>query len=220
MTIAQIMAGKDIIKIFVEYTGCDKEKKIKRVKSKYFTSETSYFVLDVLKEKFIKPKPRTKLKIIIYTPDGVYSAMVKILDADVLSRQPIFEVETPKEWKFQQLRFGTRKDIELPVKITFGDDSVLECYTKNISVSGFSLYSQKALLENQKKIPANCEIELLGDALEDGLNNIFNARLKFVRQTLVKDDYFYDGYYLIAFKFFNPPKKQFEKLKKYLLFLD
>ena len=166
---------------------------------------------------FHKPKWRAKATILTYTPEGIYEATVIIRDAVYSQGEILFQVDVPKSWNFKQLRIGSRKPVELPVKIFFPDDIEIEAYTKDISIGGFAIIAKHNLTTVQKNLASTCSIQFPKDLLLNFPDGKLEASIKYVRSKLITDDYELANHSVISFKFLNLNIEQKTILKSYLV---
>ncbi len=166
---------------------------------------------------FHKPKWRTKADIIAYTPEGVYETKVIIRDATYSQSEILFEVDIPKTWNFKQLRAGSRKKVELPLKIKFPDSVEIEGTTKEMSIGGFSILAKHNLTSVQKSFPSVCNIQFPKELLINFPDGQLETEVKYVRHKAITDEYDLDGYSVISFKFLKLTEDQKMVLKSYLM---
>ena len=211
-----ILSSQDVVKLIINYTDGNGLKRKDLVTTHYSDKKRCYFLCSY-PTNFKKPRWRAKAEIITYTPGGVYKTTTIIRDASISKGQLMIEVDLPKTWEFKQLRAGTRKNIKLPVKITFADENKLETKTEELSVSGFSLISNIKLTTTQMGFLSNCSI-LIPE--EDGTwfeNNKLEASIKYIRQIPITGIYSLENHYKYSFKFVRLTAEQTMILKKYIL---
>jgi hypothetical protein len=120
----------------------------------------------------------------------------------------MYIIALPKEWNYTQSRSGERKDISIPVVITFGDGAPLETEIISLAQGGFSIISKKDFTSLHTKFP--CDISFM-------LNKkTLNMKAKYVRTQFILDDYELAGYKKYSFKFINMLPEQRSLLKSYL----
>ena len=191
-------------------------KKKEVVTLRYMDKKHCYFYSSNT-ANFHKPKWRTKATIIAYTPEGVYESQVIIRDTSYSQNEILFEVDIPKTWSFKQLRVGTRKYVKLPLNITFADNVEIEGETKEISVGGFSFITKHNLTSVHKSFSSKCKIQFPKDAIINFPDGIMEAEVKYVRHKAITDNYEYDGFSIISFKFINLNSNQKMVLKTFLM---
>ena len=202
-----------IIFIYVDGAGLNKKE---RVTLSYMDKKHCYF-RSTNTENFHKPNWRTKAKVLVYTPEGVYETSLIIRDAISSYNDVVFEVDIPKEWKLKQVRNGIRKKVELPVSIEFADNVCIDMVTTELSVTGFSLISNHLLTNVQKSFPAKGSIQFPTNLVAGLPDGKLDAQIKFVRQKVKTDDYNFEDYTVMSFKFVSLTPEQKIILKNYLM---
>ena len=76
-----ILKTSDVTKIYLNFTDGKNHRRREEVKLRYIDNKSCYFVGPTI-INFTKPKWRAKTDIIVYTPDGVYSANVIIRETN------------------------------------------------------------------------------------------------------------------------------------------
>lgn len=201
--------------IFIYVNGAGLKKK-EVVELAYMDKKYCYFrATNTL--NFQKPKWRAKADIIAYTPEGVYETNVIIRETTYSQSEILFEVDIPKTWNFKQLRAGSRKPVELPLNIMFADNVEIEGVTKEISIGGFSLLIKHNLTSVQKSFPSKCSIQFPKDLILNFPDGVLNTEIKYVRHKTVTDEYDYEGYSVVSFKFLKLTEDQKMIMKAYLM---
>ena len=186
------------------------------VELRYMEEKSSFFVGSTL-ANFKKPKWKAEANIIIYTPEGIYIAKTTIQDTTYTMSDISYHLDTPKSWEFKQLRAGTRKRINLPVKISFSDGLEIESETLDLSVSGFSIMSNTNLSTVHKRFNHRCSIQFTNNDCMYFPNCNINTEVKFVREKSIKDNFEFKNYSIYCFKFVELDPETFANLKQYLM---
>lgn len=211
-----ILSSQYVVKLVINYTDGNGLKRKELVTTHYSDQKRCYF-LCTYPANFKKPRWRARAEIITYTPGGVYKTTTIIRDTSISNEQLMIETDLPKTWEFKQLRAGTRKNIKLPVKITFADENKLEANTESISVSGFTLISNIKLTTTQMSFLSKCSIQIPEEEGKWFENNKLETSVKYVRQVSITGIYSLENHYKYSFKFVNLSKEQSLNLKKYIL---
>ena len=211
-----ILNESDITKIYLAFVDGNGLNRKEPVKLRYIEKKNIFFVGQTL-SNFKKPRWRTKASIIAYTPEGVYTASVIIRDTSFSMSEIMYNLDTPKTWEFKQLRAGSRKKINLPVKITFSDGLEIEAETLDLSIGGFSIVSNTRLSTIHRRFNHQCTIQFSKDDYIYFPNRTLNANIKFAREKVVRDEYELEGYSLYGFKFINLSPNVIMNLKGYLI---
>ena len=200
-----ILKNSDITKIYFAYTDGKKNNRKENVQIRYMDTKSCYFVGPSI-PNFSKPGWRAKAKIIVYTPEGVYQSEVIIRDITFTFQELMYKIDIPKLWSFKQLRTGTRKQVELPVKIKFSDGAEIE--------------SDKNLTTVHKSFPVECIISFPNDGYINFPDGKLIASAKYVRTKTVQIDELGNLEVYHIFKFMSISADQSLILKNYLLKLD
>ena len=214
-----ILKASNVTKIFLKYTDGKGYDRKEAVKLRYMDNKSCYFVGHVL-ANFTKPKWRAKAEIVIYTSDGIYSAVVILREVQFSLSNIMYKLDIPKSWKFTQLRSGTRKIFALPVRIKFNDELELSGETYDISVGGFSIISQQELSTIHTRFACTCSIQFPKDAIINFPDGILETDSMFVRQKSLKEGYDMEGQKLLCFKFKNLSPDNVMILKNFLMKID
>ena len=197
-----ILKTSNITKIYLNYVDGKNYKRKEPVSVRYMDDKSCYFVGSTILN-FSKPKWRTKAEIVVYTPDGIYNAVVIIRDVDFSLNNLFYKVDIPKTWNFVQLRKGTRKLVNLPVKLKFNDGVEISGETYDLSVGGFSLISETNLNTLQTRFACNCKIQFPNDLVMNFPDGILEVDSMYVRQKNLADSYATENQKLLCFKFLN-----------------
>ncbi|MBE7704001.1 MAG: PilZ domain-containing protein [Cyanobacteria bacterium SIG28] len=211
-----ILNDSDITKIYLVFVDGNGIKRKEPVKLRYMEKKNSFFAGQQL-TNFKKPRWRTKADIIVYTSEGIYSANVIMHDTTYALQEIMYNLDTPKTWNFKQLRAGTRKKINLPVKITFSDGLEIESETLDLSVGGFSMLSNTKLGTIHRRFNHRCTIQFSKNDYIYFPNCVLEAEIKFAREKVIREDYELEGYSLYGFKFVNLNSNTIMNLKGYLI---
>ena len=211
-----ILKTSNITKVFLVYQDGKKNRKREPVKVRYLENKYCYFVGEPILN-FSKPKWRAKADIVVYTPDGVYTANVIIRDVSFSLREMLYKLDLPKVWKYTQMRVGSRKVVNLPIKITFSDNETIETNTYDLSVGGFSVLDKHSLNTIQTRFECDCSITFPKDAIINFPDGILTTKTKFVRQKPITDDYELRDHSKLCFKFTNLTPDEQMILKHFLL---
>lgn len=128
----------------------------------------------------------------------------------------MYEVSIPSRWDFTQLRSSSRKEVELPVKISFNDGFLIEATTHDLSLGGISFISDKPFSSIYKKISGILTLELPKNTLINFPDGKMSVETKFVRETPFGNF----GETLYSFKFIGVKLEDEEILKNFLLRLN
>ena len=211
-----VLYTSNVSKIFLVYVDGKKFRRKEEVKIHYIDNKNCYFAGQTL-INFTKPKWRTKTDIIVYTPDGVYSAQVIIRDTEISLNNIFYKVDIPKSWKFTQLRSGSRKKVKLPVKIKFNDGLEIEDETFDLSVGGFSIISNQNLSTVNTRFNCDCQIKFPENMTKNFPNGLLETSAKYVRSKTITDSYEMEGHKLLCFRFINLSSECTMLLKHFLL---
>ena len=94
-----ILRSSNVTKIYFVFTDGKGIERKENVTIKYMDKKNCYFVGKSI-NSFSKPKWRTKAKIIIYTPEGVYHTEEIIHDVTFSFQEMLYKVDVPKIWHF------------------------------------------------------------------------------------------------------------------------
>lgn len=214
-----ILKSSNVVKIFLKYAdgkGCERKE---TVKLRYMDQKSCYFAGQTI-VNFTKPKWRTKAEIIIYTPDGIYSAVVILRDTEFSLNSMMYKLDIPKTWKFTQLRSGSRKKIELPVNIKFNDGLEINGITNDLSVGGFSVVSTQELSTIHRRFICTCSIQFSKEAIINFPDGILEADAVFIRQKMLKEGYEQGEQKLLCFKFKDLSADNAMILKNFLIKIE
>lgn len=214
-----ILKNSDITKIYFAYTDGKKNNRKENVQIRYMDTKSCYFVGPSI-PNFSKPGWRAKAKIIVYTPEGVYQSEVIIRDITFTFQELMYKIDIPKIWSFKQLRTGTRKQVELPVKIKFSDGAEIETNTYDIAIGGVAIKSDKNLTTVHKSFPVECIISFPNDGYINFPDGKLIASAKYVRTKTEQIDELGNLEVYHIFKFMSISADQSLILKNYLLKLD
>ena len=214
-----ILKASNVTKIFMIYNDGKNIRRKELVNIRYMDNNHCYFVGSTI-ANYSKPKWRAKTDIIVYTPDGIYSANVIIRDTTFTLQELMYKVDIPKTWKFTQLRGGTRKKIKLPVTINFTDGSEINTTTYDIAIGGFSILSKQDLSTVQIKFPCSCNIKFPNDTLINFPDGTLETATKYIRQKPILDDFELKDHKLFCFKFTNLNPNESMILKNFLMKIE
>lgn len=214
-----ILKTSNVSKIYLVFIDGKNYRRKEEVKVRYMDNKSCYFVGPTV-INFAKPKWRAKTDIIVYTPDGVYSANVIIRDTDFSLSNIFYKVDIPKTWKFTQLRAGSRKKVNLPIKIKFNDGLEIEGETHDLSIGGFSFISNQNLSTVHTRFNCNCQIQFPQDATINFPDGLLKTDAKYVRSKTIVDSYELEGYKYLCFKFVNLSPDYTMILKHFLLKIE
>ena len=189
-------------------------KKI-QVKLRFMDSKEGYFAAPTPRG-FVKPKRKIPAELNVYTTDGVYKTKVTLLDSNMSLNEVMYEVSIPNKWDFVQLRSSSRKEVELPVKISFNDGFLIEAKTHDLSLGGISFISDKPFSSIYKKISGILTLELPKNTLINFPDGKMSVETKFVLETPFGNF----GETLYSFKFIGVKLEDEEILKNFLLRLN
>ena len=131
-----------------------------------------------------------------------------------------YKVDIPKNWKYTQLRKGTRKFVELPLNLKFNDGVELSGETYDLSVGGFSFNSIHDLSTVQKRFACNCKIKFPNEGIINFPDGELEVDAIFVRQKPILDDYDLRDHRRISFKFLNLSPDYELILKNFLMKIE
>lgn len=210
-----ILLTKCAIKTVIEYTDGNGIEIKDTVKTHYVDNKNCYFVCNQ-PFGFKKPRWRTRAQITLYTPEGVYLSKVIIRGTDITGNNLTIETDIPKKWEYCQHRAGIRKKIGLPIKIDFADDFELETNIIELSVSGFTIYSNHNFTTSQTKFVSRCKIFFPENEVTEFENNILETNISYVRKKNIDNFNIGDFLHSHSFKFIRMNNENSEKLKKYI----
>lgn len=214
-----ILKTSNVTKIYLIFVDGKNHRRKEEVRVRYMDNKSCYFVGSTI-INFTKPRWRAKTDIIVYTPDGVYSANVIIRDTDFSLNNIFYKVDIPKTWKFTQLRAGSRKEVKLPLKVKFNDGLEIEGETLDLSVGGFSFISNQNLSTLHTRFACNCQIQFPNDTLLNFPDGLLETEAKYVRSKAIVDDYEMEGYKILCFKFLNLSPDYTMILKNFLMKIE
>lgn len=212
-----ILKESNITKIFLNYTTTAGIKKKLRVKMKYMDNKNCYFFSDI-PENFVKPKPRTNCDLVVYTPDGIYKASVKLVDSSLSLNGIMWEVNIPKTWNFVQLRSGTRKNTDLSGSLKFNDGYEISFQTNDLSIGGFSFFSKERIATNYQRFSCICTLNFPKESFINFPDSKLITEAKFVRTKENIEDHLDE--FLYGLKFIKLTNDEHLILKNYLLKLE
>ncbi len=183
-----ILKQSNVTKIFIKFSDGKNHTHKESVKLRYMDSKCCYFAGELI-ANFTKPRWRAKADIIVYTPEGVYSATVIIRETEFSLKNIMYKLDIPKTWKFKQLRSGTRKVVKLPLKLKFNDGIEIEGVTYDLSVGGFSFTSNHILSTVQTSFACSLSMEFPKDAIINFPDGILETSAKYVRQKPIQEGY-------------------------------
>lgn len=199
---ADILKKSNILKILFIYTDGKKIERKEKVTIKLLDKKSCYFE-GLTIANYSKPRWRARVKLMVYTTEGIYYTEEIIRDVTFTFQNLIYKIDLPKEWKYKQLRASSRQNIELPVKIIFNDDFELETSTYDISIGGFSFKTNEDLTSVQKSFQAECFIDFTKTDFSEFPENKFSSPLKYVRTKILETGFMDDFKYCHVFKFYN-----------------
>lgn len=214
-----ILKASNVTKIFLKFTDGKNHKRKEAVKLRYMDNKSCYFAGQTV-INFAKPRWRAKAEIIVYTPDGIYSSIVIIKEADFSLNNIMYKLDIPKTWKFTQLRSGSRKVVALPLKIKFNDGLEISGETYDLSIGGFSLLSSQELSTIHTRFACTCSIQFPKDAIINFPNGILETDTIYVRQKALEQGYNIEEQRLICFRFKNLSQDNAMILKNFLMKID
>ena len=197
-----ILKASNVTKIYLTYVDGKNYRKKEEVKLRYIDNKSCYFVGPTI-INFNKPRWRTKTDIVVYTPDGVYTATVILRDAEFNLNNIYYKVDVPKTWKYTQLRAGSRKEVKLPLKLKFNDGLEIDGETLDLSVGGFSFVSRQELSTVHMRFACNCQMFFPKDMTINFPDGILEVDAKYVRSKAITDNYELEGHKVLSFKFLN-----------------
>jgi len=215
----KILKNPNILKIFLIFQDGKNNKRKESVKIKYIDEKHCYFTGESI-QNFSKPKWRAKADIIIYTPNGTYSANVIIRDTSFSLKEMMYKLDIPKEWKHTQLRAGSRKAILLPIVITFSDDTEIQTETFDISVSGFSILDKQVLNSIQTRFPCSCSIQFPVSTIINFPEGILTTSAKYIREKPIIDNFELRDHKQLCFKFTALSPEESLILKNFLMSIE
>ena len=214
-----ILKTSNVTKIFLNYVDGGKFNRKEEVKLRYMDSKHCYFIGSIPRG-FNKPKWRAKADVVVYTPDGIYTATVIIRDSEYSLNNIFYKVDIPKSWKFTQLRSGSRKQVELPLVLKFNDGLEIEAKTFDLAVGGFSFIGAQELSTVHTRFACNCQIQFPKDLILNFPDGLLQTDAKYVRQKAIKEGYNVDENKLLCFKFLNLSPDNMMILKNYLMKIE
>ena len=209
-----ILRDSNVTKIYLMYIDGGARKKI-QVKLRFMDSKEGYFAAPTPRG-FVKPKRKIPAELNVYTTDGVYRTKVTLLDSNMSLNEVMYEVSIPNKWDFVQLRSSSRKEVELPLKITFNDGFTIETKTHDLSLGGISFVSKESFNSIYKKISGILTFALPNNVLINFPDGKMTTEAKYVRESEPNDF----GEVLYSFKFCSIKPEDEDVLKNYLLRLD
>ena len=181
--------------------------------------KTCNFVGKIL-TNFKKPGWRAKTEIVVYTPEGIYTASVIIREIEFTINDMSYTIDVPKVWKFTQLRAGSRKSVALPLKLRFNDGLEIEGQTLDLSVGGFSFISDKVLSTVHTRFACNCKMVFPNDLIMNFPDGVLETDAMYVRQKNIDDDYELRDSKILCFKFKDLSSDKAMIIKNFLMKLD
>ncbi len=209
-----ILRDSNVTKIYLMYVDAGTRKKV-QVKLRFMDAKECYFATPTPRG-FVKPKRKIPAELNVYTTDGVYKTKVTLLDSNMSLNEVMYEVSIPNKWDFVQLRSSSRKEVELPIEITFNDGFKITTTTRDISLGGISFVSKEPFNSIYKKISCILTLTLPQKVLINFADGKMTTEAKFVRESEPNDF----GEVLYSFKFCSIKPDDEEVLKNYLLRLD
>ncbi len=209
-----ILRDSNVTKIYLMYVDAGARKKI-QVKLRFMDTKECYFATSTPRG-FVKPKRKIPAELNVYTTDGVYKTKVTLLDSNMSLNEVMYEVSIPNKWDFVQLRSSSRKEVELPIEITFNDGFKITTNTHDISLGGISFVSKNSFNSIYKKISGILTLKLPQNTLINFPDGTMTTEAQFVRESEPNDF----GEIIYSFKFCSVKPEDEEILKNYLLRLD
>ncbi|MCQ2740309.1 MAG: PilZ domain-containing protein [bacterium] len=210
-----VLKDSGLVKVYINYYTDKKIRKKIQVNVRYMDFKSCYFVSSV-PPLFEKPKHKSIIDITAYTSDGVYTSQVKSLGVDVTLYEVLFETTIPQNWKFIQLRKGTRKEVALPLSIKFDDGFEITATTFDLSVGGVSFDSYDNISTLYQRLNGELTLQLPNNLYMNFPDGKMICNSQFVR---VKENKL-DGTKRWVFKFTNLTSDEIMILQNYLLKID
>lgn len=214
-----ILKASDVTKIYLTFVDGKNYRRKEEVRVRYLDSKSCYFAGST-PINFTKPKWRTKADIIVYTPDGVYTATVIIRDTEYSLNNIFYKLDIPKTWKFKQLRSGSRKKVSLPLTIKFNDGLEISGETYDLSVGGFSFISSENLSTIHTRFACNCKIQFPTGLTINFPDGLLNTDSLYVRQKALSEGYGLENKKLLCFKFLSLSPDYQMILKNFLMKIE
>lgn len=214
-----ILRHPNIKKIVLKYTDGKNVSRIEEVKLRFIDKKTCLFIGRVL-PNFVKPRWRAKAVISIYTSEGIYNSEVIIRGVEFAFAEITYELDIPKEWKFGQLRAGVRKNITLPLTLTFNDGLEIKARTVDLSIGGCSVVVSQDLSELHKKVDCKFKIAFPPELNVNFPDGVLEGNAIFVRGRVINDVDELKNAKVLCFKFKNLSPNKILILKNFLTTLS
>lgn len=210
-----ILRASNVTKIYLIYTDNNGLRKKESVTLRFMDLKECYFA-SLLPVSFTKPKPRTLVEINVYTVDGVYKTKTTINDTSVSLNEVMYELVTPKQWDFVQLRQSMRKLSSMPFIIKYNDGYTIEGKTHDIALNGFSFYAKNTIPSIYKKTSAILTLQMPSGLILNLPDGKLITEVKFVREKPNANE---DNEMLYAYRIIRLSYDAELVLKNYLLTL-
>ncbi len=167
-------------------------------KIKNIEAERMLIVSDNKKTGSIKPKVGTNLSLNVYSENGIYNSLSRVLDVQEEEDVTIYAIDFPSQNKVTQRREYFRADLHIPYVMKIarnGKEDVLEGETVNICGKGICIKNNKPFLPydniqvlikfKNKEISTNAEYVYSRTSAENGKPFFYHA---FMLTTIEKSD--------------------------------
>ena len=208
-----ILKDSNLSSIYLIYTDSKKHKI--QVQFRFMDKNDCYLSASILQD-YSQPKKNTVADLIAYTEEGVYETKVKFKDFIPSLNEVLYIVENPKNWRFIQLRNGTRKEYSMPGILKFNDGFEITGMTQDISTGGISFIYTEPIADVYKKVNGSISFTLpqpTFQSKEDSHNNTITIEAKFLR--MLNLSYTKDNCYV--YKFLHISQDDVDKIKMFLI---
>ena len=208
-----ILRERHVTKIMLQYV-FNGARKRHSINLRFMDKKECYFAAEYM-PNFEKPKNKIEVELLVYTTDGVYRSIVKLLETNVSMREIMFTVSLPKTWNYTQMRGSSRKAVHLPVKIQYNDGHVINATTEDIALGGVCISYNEDISSIYRRIPCVLTLELPKNLIINLPESKLVTEAKFLREVSTEEDF-----RKYAFKFLTITYEQKNVLTNYLIKLE
>lgn len=210
-----VLKNQNVIKTYIDFTDKSNQRIKEQIELRYDDGKFCYFISSGKCRK-ISLRWRHKAKLIVYTPEGLFTADTIVRVADISLSKIMYKVDIPKNWNFNQLRAGIRKRMRIPVTLNLSDDIQVKTELYDLSQSGFAIIDDVELSTVQKRFPLSCTFEIPETFDNETTIKSVELNAKYVRESKITEVNEYFQKTLYCFNFINLSTQDIFTLKEIL----